>query len=191
VPPSTPRLLRRLAAPALLALLLAPACASVRVSVDYAEQEDFSTYRTFTWLPRPQERTGDYRIDNPLLDERIRSAVERNLAAKGYQQVVDRAPDFYVAYHLRIEEKIDVYTVNRGYVDYWGYYVAVPETRVRQYDEGSLVIDIADARKKQLTWRGVAVGRVREDPTPEQTTKRVDEAVSEILERFPPERGRS
>lgn len=183
LPPSRP-LLRLLVGLGLVAWL---ACASVRVSVDYAPDADFSTYRTFTWLPRPREASGDYRIDNPLLDARIRSAVERSLAARGYQQVLDRAPDFYVAYHLSIESKLDIYTVDRGYPTYWGYYVSMPETRVRQYDEGTLVIDIADARKKELTWRGVAIGRVRENPTPEQTTKAVDEAVSAILERFPPE----
>lgn len=170
-----------------LPALLLVACASVRVNVDFDPNEDFSAYRTFTWLPAPTRPSGDYRIDNPLLDKRIREAVERGLAEKGYRKVVDRYPDFYVAYRLSIEQKIDVYTVNRGYVDYWGYYASWPETRVSQYDEGTLVLDVADAHEKQLTWRGVAIGRVRRNPTPEQTTRDVDEAVAEILERFPPE----
>jgi hypothetical protein len=163
------------------------ACASVRVSVDYDPNEDFSTYRTFTWFPRPRPATGDYRVDNPLLDQRVRAAVEQTLTARGYRKLEDRAPDFYVNYHLQIDEKIDVRTVNRGYVDRWGYYVGWPETQVTQYDEGSLVIDIADARDKQLAWRGIGVGRVRSRPTPEETTRDVQEVVAQILAKFPPE----
>jgi len=170
-----------------LLLVACAACASVRVNVDFDPNEDFSTYQTFTWFPRPQKETGDYRIDNPLLDRRIRTAVERELAARGYRKVEDRAPDFYVAYHLQFEQKLDVRTVNRGYYDAWGYYVGWPETQVTQYDEGSLVIDVANARDKQLVWRGVAVGRVRTRPKPEQTTQDVNEAVAHILAKFPPE----
>lgn len=170
----------------LLGAALLLACASVRVSVDYDPTEDFSTYRTFTWFPAPQHQTGDYRIDNPLLDGRIRSAVVRNLTARGFQKVEDRDPDFYVVYHLAIEQKLDVRTVNRGYINGWGYYTSWPETTVQQYDEGSLVIDIADAREKELVWRGVGVGRVRAQSTPEQSTREVGEAVDLILAKFPP-----
>ena len=60
---------------------------------------------------------GDYRVENPLVDERIRDAVERELAAKGYRRVQDRSPDFYVAFYVSVEDKLDVYTVNRGYYD--------------------------------------------------------------------------
>jgi len=173
---------------AALLLCLLGACSSVRVSVDYDPTEDFSAYRTFTWFPRPQQPTGDYRIDNPLLDARIRAAVERELAAKGYRKVEDRVPDFYVAYHLSFQDKLDVYTVDRGYMTYWGYRVSMPETQVHQYEEGTLVLDIANVREKELVWRGVGSGRVRQDPTPEQTTEAVNRAVAEILARFPPER---
>ncbi len=172
----------------LVAAFVALACASVRVSQDYDPAEDFSSYRTFTWLPVPQQPTGDYRVDNPFVDGRIRDAVERHLGGRGFQKVEDRAPDFYVAYHLNVEEKIDVRTVNRGYVDYWGYYASWPETRVTQYEEGTLILDVANARKKQLVWRGVGVGRLRRAPTPEETTRDVNEAVDLILAKFPPER---
>lgn len=173
--------------PVLLLAVAGAACAAVQVNVDYDPDEDFSTYRTFTWFPRAQPVTGDYRVDSPLIEERIRSAVKRTLAERGYVKVEDRPPDFYVVYHLQIEERIDVRTVNRGYVDYYGYYVGWPETRVTYYDEGTLVIDIADAHDKQLVWRGAGVGRVRRRPTPEQTTKDIDAAVAQILAKFPPE----
>lgn len=171
-----------------LALLLAlgVACSSVRVSVDYDPETDFSPYRTYAWFGVSQRPTGDYRVDNPLLDSRIHSAIDRELAARGYQLVEDRTPDLLVAYQLAINEKLDVYTIDRTYIGRYGYVVSVPETRVSQYDEGTLVIDIADARQKKLVWRGVGSGRVEQYPTPEETTRKVDETVAQILSRFPP-----
>ena len=65
--------------------------------------------------------------------------------------------------------------------------MSIPETRVRQYEEGTLVIDVADAREKELTWRGVGKGRLSRNPTPEQITADVDTAVEQIPSRFPPE----
>ena len=172
----------------LLVLGFALACSSLRVNVDFDPEEDFGAYRTYTWFPREQRQQGDYRVDNPLIDARIRDAVDRELAAKGYRKLQDRNPDFYVAFYLSVEDKMDVYTVNRGYYDYWGYGVSIPETRVRQYEEGTLVIDIADAREKELTWRGVGKGRLSRNPSPEQITAEVDSAVKQILARFPPEK---
>jgi hypothetical protein len=169
----------------LTAVLLS--CASFQVDVDYDQAKDFSGYRTFTWFPRAQPQTGDYRIDDPLLEQRIREAVEQQLQARGFRKVEDVAPDFYVTYHLSIEQKLDVYTVNRGYYGPYGYYVGWPETEVRQYDEGTLVIDIADQREKKVVWRGLAVGRVRQHATPEERTQAVNEAVAAILAKFPPQ----
>jgi len=166
-------------------LLVTAACAPVSVSVDFDPEEDFTQFQTFSWVPMRQQKTGDYRLDSPLLDKRIREAVEMQLMARGYTQVEDRLPDFYVAYHLAVEDKLDVYTVNRYYGDfYWTY--SIPETRVHQYEQGTLVIDIADARENELVWRGIGVGVVRQHSTPEQSTEDVNAAVGEILKRFPP-----
>jgi hypothetical protein len=171
----------------LLLLALGLGCATYQVNVDYDQKKDFSGYRTFTWFPLRRPPTGDYRIDDPLLEQRIREAVERELAARGFRQVEDVTPDFFVAYHLSIEQKLDVYTVNRGYYGAYGYYMGWPETEVRQYDEGTLVIDVADARDKEVVWRGLAVGRVRQQATPEQRTQAVNDAVAAILAKFPPQ----
>jgi len=158
----------------------------VSVTVDYDPEEDFSTYKTFGWLPERPPPTGDPRLDSPLIDSRVRRAVDSTLTARGFRKILDGTPDFWVTYHTGVEQKLDVYTMNRGYVNRWGYTVSVPETRVSQYDEGTLVLDIADARERELVWRGVAQGRLRSQPTPDQTTAAVNEAVAELLKQFPP-----
>lgn len=175
-------------APALAALLLlAPlACSTVQVSVDYDPDEDFSAYRTYAWLPGTPEATGNSRLDTPMIHQRVREAIDQTLADKGFRRV-EANPDFWVAYFMSVEKKIDVYTTNRLYGGY-GWTVSIPETRVSEYDEGSLIIDVSDAREKELVWRGIGQGRLRKTPLedPEEQRKEVYRVVDEILADFPP-----
>jgi len=161
------------------------ACRSVQVIVDFDPEEDFSNYRSYAWLPGSPEQSGNLAVQSPLIDARVRQAVDRTLKEKGFEKREQGQPDLYVAYHLSVESKLDVYTVDRYYGRY-GYAVSIPETRVSQYDEGTLVIDIADAREKELVWRGTGIKRVQPSPQPEKTTEAVNRAVAEILASFPP-----
>ena len=162
------------------------------VSQDYEIGADFSKYRTFDWVSPRQQQTGDIRVDNPLLDARIRSAVEQVLISKGYRKKTDGRPDMRVAYHLTIRSKIegDSYRtgIGYGYYPYWG--GTGFETTVRQYDEGMLVIDIGDAAENRLIWRGTGTRRVTEKAGPEKTTRIVNQTVTEILNQFPPNQKR-
>jgi hypothetical protein len=175
-----------LAAFAALALVAPLACATVNVSVDYDDQEDFTGYKTYAWLPGTPEATGDPRLDTLMVHQRVHEGIDRTLAAKGYQKA-EAGPDFWVAYHLSVEKKIDVYTTNRLYGGY-GWTVSIPETRVNEYDEGSLIVDISDAKEKELVWRGIGTGRLRETPRedPEEQKQVVYQVVDEVLADFPP-----
>ena len=72
----------------IVALSMLSACSGVSVSVDFDPEEDFSVFRTFGWVPMPQPKTGDFRIDNPLLDTRIRAAIENELIGRGFELVI-------------------------------------------------------------------------------------------------------
>jgi hypothetical protein len=60
------------------------------------------------------------------------------------------------------------------------------ETRVEQYEEGTLVIDFVDSPARRLVWRGAGTRRLSRDPQPDRLTQRVNEAVDDILAQFPP-----
>jgi hypothetical protein len=176
-------------------LALGTACSSVRTSYDFDPGADFSDWRSYAWYPSGSEPTGDPRLDNPLLHARIQTAIDRDLAARGYTKVVDRTPDFYVNYHLSTEQRLDVRIMNTGYAGGpygrgwggagWGG-VGWTETRVDQYEEGTLVIDLVEEDERRLVWRGSGTRRLSRDPNPERVTKHVNEAVNEILAQFPP-----
>lgn len=109
-----------------LACVAGLGCSSIQVNVDFDPGEDFTVYETFDWLPQLSKRPGDYRLDNPLVEKRVMAAVERTLAAKGFEKVADTAPDFYVAHFFTVEQKLDVYTVNNSYYGGYGWGISSP-----------------------------------------------------------------
>jgi hypothetical protein len=180
----------RILAPTLAAACVAllAGCTSFPVETDYDPAVDFATLQTYAWIDGPP-KTGDPRLDNDLLARRIRRAIDTQLAAKGYREAESGAPDFEVTYLLGVERQVDVQTYvdtyPRGYRWYPGPSQAY--TTVREYDVGSLVIDVVDPRKKQLIWRGSTEARLQDDGTPEERDARANAAVSAILDRFPPQ----
>lgn len=166
-------------------LLCVSGCATFRIQTDYDPAVDFGRLRTYAWQPRTERSEADARINNDLLDARVRSAVDRVLQARGYQLVTDAAHDFNVAYIVTIDTRTDVHTIPVTYG--WGWWgVMGTETYVDQYEQGTLLLDVIDAGSNKLVWRGSAAARVVDEETPERRTQRVNEAVEKILERFPP-----
>jgi len=170
------------------------ACSTVRTNYDFDSSVDFGGWRTYAWYPVEEPPTGNPRIDNPLVHERIEAAIGNTLVLRGYTEAGDGEPDFYVNYHLSTEQKLDVQTMDRGYGvgrgRAWRGYgwggVGWTETRVEQYDEGALIIDFLDFSSRKLSWRGSGRRRLARDPSPEKITERVNAAVAEIIEQFPP-----
>ena len=172
---------------ALLAGVAALACSTLRVSTDYDPAVDFAKFRTYAWLPEEPTPTGSPRLDSPLLHERIRKAVDRALEAKGFQRT--EAPDFLVRFDLTSQRKLDVSTYNSGFYRGYGYWVSIPQTEIREYEEGSLVIDVIDREEKKVVWRGIGQRRLRGEGAPEdpeELQKRADEVAASVLKSFPP-----
>jgi hypothetical protein len=180
---------------ALITILVAlsSACSSARTHYDYDPDADFSRWRAYAWYPIGSPPTGR---DSPLLHDRIVSTIERVLGEAGFVRILNGEPDFYVNYHLSPEERLDVVTLNDVYVGGphmrhwegagWGG-MAWTETRVEQFEEGTLIIDFVDPLRRQLAWRGSGTRRLSREPRGHQVTHRVNEAVEEILGQFPPQ----
>jgi hypothetical protein len=174
--------------PQVVSLILAAtiaACASPKVGYDYDAGANFRAYHTYEWMSGTQEPTGDKRIDNSLVDGRIRSAVGTRLQAKGYTTTVNGKPDFYVAYHLGVKDMLkgastQNYIGDRAH----GTYTTISD--IQPYKEGDLLVDIVDAASKQLVWRGYAQAEVDPGMTPEERTERISRVVDEMFTHFPP-----
>jgi hypothetical protein len=170
-------------------VLLALGCSTIKTSSDYDPAFDFSTLSTYGWLDHTVAVVGSAaQMDNTLLDKRIRRAVDSQLQGMGYRRVANEEASFLASYHIGVKQKLDVSTIQSGsgYGYRRGWYGGYSETQVRQYDEGTLLLDIVEPKKRQLLWRGSGTARVSKSKTPEQREARVQEAVREILKSFPP-----
>lgn len=168
-----------------VAALAAASCATTMTVSSHVERGlDFSSYRTFDWGPADALPTGDARLDqNPFFKDRVQGAVEKQLAARGIELATSGAPDLLVHYHANITQRIDVNRVDRtsGYCsggDCPGFAI--------DYEAGTLVIDIIDARSNRLIWRGWAQNSVEDMlDDPDTMARTINEAVTRMLERLP------
>jgi hypothetical protein len=169
-------------------LTLVAACGSTP-DWDYDTSVEFANYKTFAWSEHADIKNhgNDYQI-NDLMEKRIRKAIVDNLAAQGIKFVDAKNADVLVNYHASVDQKLESDTMQTTYSarwNYWGWGYQT-QTTTREYDVGTLVVDIVDAKSNQLVWRGAKEGRLRKKQTPEQRTEAINKTIAEILKNFPP-----
>jgi hypothetical protein len=178
-----------------LAALSMVACSGLSVTQDFSPGTDFSRLQSWDFMPASERAGGDPRGDNDIVEQRIRGAIETQMAAKGFQQVNSGDVDFRVGYYLILDDRVDYHTVNTYYGGGWGYgrmyggrygggYGGSQTTAV-EYTQGSLIVDFFDLESKELVWRGSAEGKVHETADPMQKQERVNLAIQKILAQFP------
>lgn len=181
--------MRRIAIAALLAVAVGGCGGGISVNSDYADGTDFAPYRTWDYMPN--QGSTPNAASNQLIDQRLRLAVERTMGEKGFRRVTTD-PDFYVGYHLILDEETSYETVNDYWGTGWGYggmygsSMSTSNTRAIRYTVGTLVVDFFDADERQLIWRGTASGTIEPQDNPADRQAQADRAVGAILERFPP-----
>ena len=159
--------------------VLTISCSSIYdISYDYDKQTNFAGLKTYYWSAVPKEA----KID-ALLQERIKSAIITELAAKGLKLSPDD-PDFLIAMQTMKKEKVSYSPQSAGYI--YGPYWYGPKYSQYTYEEGTLVLDFVDTVSKKLIWRGTAKGLVDYNMTPAKLDNLVDEAVHKMFENFPP-----
>jgi hypothetical protein len=170
--------------------LVLAGCSSVSVNRDYDVSVDFGQLKTYAWQHAEQPQTGNPRIDNDLIDERVRSAVEAQLNAKGFVRVDKADADFLVAYFIDYKQRISGSSISFGMgAGSYGRYGGVGyDTGISDYEEGHLTIDVITPADEKNIWRGVGRRRAYESNNPEKVTKVINKAVAAILKKFPPKK---
>jgi hypothetical protein len=170
----------------LLAAALIGGCATP-VRSEYDQRANFDRFRSFAWVAPERDKVADPVLDSQLLDRRMRSAVQSELIARGYDLVSPDEADFLVTYHTSTRERIQPGTTrvsigyHRGSPFWWGGTFA--DTGARSYREGTIIIDIIDRAEGTLVWRGWSASEVRQD---RYTDDRLRRLTSSILKDFPP-----
>lgn len=160
-------------------------CASVSVKTDYDRSVDFSGFKTYRWDSDPLAPE-DALARNPILRKRIKNAVDQVLQGKGFELISSGPTDFAVAIHAGVEERVRITNWgNYGWHDYWRAPYGGP-IDVSHYTLGSLIIDILSGKTRELAWRGIGEGIVREYSDNEKMEASILNTVMEILQSFPP-----
>ena len=168
--------------------VLAPALViAQKTSHDFDKTANFAGFKTYAFKDGTK-------VGQPLIDDRIVAALEKELATKGLTKS-EANPDVIVVYHVAFDKEKDISTFSSGYGGGYGPYgygwgggwgSTSSTTTVRDILVGTMVIDIADAKKNQIAWRGMGVKEVNTTASPEKRDKSINEAVKKILKNYPP-----
>ncbi len=171
-------------------------CATIKVSSEVAADARWASYQTYGWFSETQMKTGNPRIDNHWLNAYIRSEIDRQLLACGYQRAFDGSPDVLVTYAASLQTKFVVTSVKlcADYVPAWGTdtwsnrSLGTRGTYIRRYEQGTLVVEVIDARASRLIWRGTAKTEVDASDSARAKKAKVRAAVGHLLRCFPRKR---
>ncbi|MGL5111010.1 MAG: DUF4136 domain-containing protein [Flavobacterium sp.] len=169
---------------AVLLVVLLSSCSSVRVYSDYDKAVDFSSYKTYAY-----HKSGIDKVEISDLDKkRILRAIDQNMAAKGFTK--SETPDLLINIFTKSREQVSVNQFNAGWGYGWGWgwnpwmMGMGNQTSVTTSTEGTLYIDLIDAKKKEMIWQGEGIGSLTRNINKKDEV--VAELVGKILAQYPP-----
>jgi hypothetical protein len=161
--------------------LFAGKLSAQQVKSDYDRGTNFAQYKTYSW---EQVKTKD-----ALNVERIKAAVNAALTAKGWTQVDSGGDVSIVAMQITRKQQ----TLNTFYDGFggglgWRRFGAAgfgeATTTTETYKVGTLVVDLFDAKTKQLIWRGSSSDTLSNNS--DKNIKNLDKGVEKLFKNFPP-----
>jgi hypothetical protein len=153
-----------------------------QVKTDYDRDVNFAQYKTYSW---EQVKTKD------ALDiDRIKSAVNTALAAKGWTQVDSGGDVSIVAMEITRNQQT-LNTFYDGFGGGWGWRgfggggFGEATTTTDTYKVGTLVVDLFDTKTKKLLWRGTSSDTLSNNSN--KNIKNLDKGVEKMFKKFPPD----
>jgi len=172
-----------------------------KVRVDYDHACNFSRYKTYRWVELQKERSPDVQFPNQLMQERIVGFVQEALTAKQFTRV-ETGGDLLVDYVVKINAAPQFTTFSDAVGPGWGWGgwgwagpgccgwgwsggwgSAFSTTTTQTIWTGTLVINMTDARQKQLVFQGVSTDTISSKA--DKNTRRFQKGIDEIFEKYP------
>ncbi len=158
--------------------------------VNYDKKSNFSFDGLKSYFVLQSSKTKEDGQDNFLTldDTRAINAIKTSLNQKGYQQVSKDKADFIISFQIVNDKK---YRSNSFYSPWgfypfgYGYHGGYGNNYIREYQVGSLIIDLIDPKLKQVIWRGSTSSRIKANLTPVEKASRIQAAVTQILSVLP------
>ena len=170
---------------ALAALSLSGSAFAQDVKVDFDKDANFAALKTFniklgtSW-------------NNPLGEKRVLAEIQQALTEKGWVATDEAKADALVIIHGATEKQksLNTFYSGGGYGGYgyrggWGGGMGgTSTTTVDEYTVGTLVVDIFNAKSKQLVYRGTATDELSDKA--DKNAKKLAKASDKLFKDFPP-----
>ncbi len=154
-------------------LLAAPVFAQ-QVSVNYIKTQNFSAYHTYAW---GEENTNQIR--NSILAQVAKTDIETAMQSKGLTKVAKgENPDLILLASGGSRQQTSYSAWGAG-PRFGGMGTITPQ----QSTEGTLIVNLYDAKAKQLVWRGVATGTLSNNGDKNQNL--VHKAIEKMFKQYP------
>ena len=176
----------------IIALILSGCASEPTIQSDYDPTIDFSGYKTYGFF-------NPLGIENPnyssIYGAIFRDAIGKEMESRGYK--LSENPDLIINVSGRLQDKTRVttsadlfrsggyYAYRRGFYDPWGGYGYGSTPHVRSYTEGTVNVDLVDRQLKRMVWEGIAVGRVNENKTSDETRASIYSGIQKMFARYP------
>jgi hypothetical protein len=167
---------------ALVLLVAATACSTLTVSSDWDHTVNFANFQTYAM------REGT-RANNPIIQDRIDRSVNQTLQTRGLRMDAQN-PQLLVYTHVRVSKEQQINYNTWGYGGWYGWGGWGPggwsttTATVTNVPVGTLIVDLVDAQRKSLVWRGTATDTITSQDQVSQ--ENIDRAVSKLFASFPP-----
>ena len=152
-------------------------CCSVRVASDFDKNAEFTQFKTYAFY-----KNGIDKVEISDLDKkRILRSIDEVMASKGFTKSDN--PDILVNFFTKSREQVNVnqFGYGFGWGPFWG-----GHTTAYTDTEGTLYIDLIDAKKKEMVWQGQGAGSISENAKDKDAM--IKNFVSKILAQYPPEK---
>ena len=170
-------------------VLLLSACASgPTITVNSAPGTDLSNFQTFNFMqPLGTDRGNGART---TMSTMLMNSVNREMASRGLRQ--SDSPDVLIDFMVAAEARMDVRTTSSGMTSvhrsHWGRGCCntwpTYQTTVRQYTEGTLLIDLIDPAANAMVAEGAAQSRISSNKmTQQQSDKVIGQIMADMMPR--------
>ena len=168
-----------------------------KVIVDRDKTAKTADYKTFAWLEHekipifrggvPEDRR---KMADEELDAMIRSYVDVELTKRGFTKAMDGPPDFLVSYYAVAKLQMEVQEFDAGtsahpnlpYGHWRPFYESSSDSLLMS--QGTLTLDIIDAKENDLVWRASATDIFEEKDSNQKAQKKVRKIIEQIVKKF-------
>lgn len=157
--------------------------ADIKIEVRYLENADFETFDSYKFVTdMGNMNENSWVAMNAVPSAMIEDALEYEMDASGMSNSLASDSDIIINYHLFSNEwEPSAYMVSDNAIFL---YMSQNKNEDSRLEEGTLVMNVMDAKSGQIVWEGYAMGVVDDNGDLRKKRSQIRMAVSELTERF-------